>query len=148
MPILYINCNARLKKLLTGQSSGQIRPYIIPVDPKKKLENQVFLSNKVREQGYTPYIEVKFVSQYSSREKRIEVLGIKKNCCTLYQFTTRTSFDQDVIELNRLIKEIEKIGYPFEFSSEIVLLGDDVNINTVNTTIVELGLNIKARFLQ
>lgn len=147
MPILSINCNARLNELLTGQNTGQVRQYLLSETPVKKLENQIFLSNEIQSQGYIPYIEVKFVSQYSSREKRIEVLGKDGRNCTLFQFTTRASFDQDAVELDRLVKEIEEVGYPYAISGEIVLIGNDVNINIVNNTIAELGLNITARTL-
>ena len=144
MPILKININARLLELLEKKSSGQVRQFLLPPCPKKKLENQVYLCNKIMYDGFDPYMEVKFVSQYSAREKRIEVVGIKESTIHLFQFSNRASFDQDANELNRLIQEIsiDPIAKGYSFIGSIIVLGNDCNINTMKEALNEMHINV------
>lgn len=149
MPILNININARLLELLEGTPSGDIRRHIYNPAPRRKLENQVYLCNELIDKGYEPYIEVKYVSRYSSRERRIEVLGIKRNKVILYQFSTHSSFDQDANNLDRLIKEIKNEGsaQTYEFAGEIVMLDSGYELKPLQDAIFNLGLNIIIRQL-
>ena len=144
MPILTINCNARLVELLNGQPSGTDRSYIYNPSPKKKLENQVFICKEGMDDGYKSYIEVKFVSQYSSRERRIEVVGMKGTAVRLYQFSSRASFDQDANDLERLINEIKSYSYTkaYDFSGTIVLTDKGADLAVLKQALNDLGLSI------
>ena len=147
MPILSINCNARLIELLNGQPSGSDRSYIFNPSPQKKLENQVFVCQELMNEGYRPYIEVKFVSQYSSRERRIEVVGIKGTSVQLYQFSSRASFDQDANDLARLINEIGNGAYTqqYVFSGSIVLSDKGADVEVLKQALLDLGLRISIK---
>lgn len=144
MPILSINCNAKLLELMGAIPSGQVRKYIYNENPKKKLDTQIYICNSLMLDGYTPYIEVKFVSQYSSRERRIEVIGIKDNSIHLFQLSSRSSFDQDANDLERLIKEIETIeeASSFKISGTIALTNKGNDLETLETALTDMGLSI------
>ena len=130
MSILNVNCNARLLELLSGQTTGKERSYIYTDSPRKKLEHQIFLSKELVEDGYSPYIEVKFVSQYSSREKRIEVVGVLEGKVVLYKFSSRAFFDKDANELARLIEEIKALNVSkgYDISGTIILLDKTLDL--------------------
>lgn len=144
MSILTINCNARLTELLSGLSSGQLRPHIYNPAPHKKLEYQIFVSKELEDNGFTPFIEVKFVSQYSSREKRIEVVGIRAKEVLLYQFSSRAFFDKDANELARLIEEIRslKISKGYTVTGAIILQHGNADVEKLNEALSNLGLDI------
>ena len=149
MPILTINCNARLIDILNGDQTGVVRPYLYPTTPKNKLERQIYVSNQLIKDGFTPFIEVKFVSQYSAREKRIEIIGVNGNLIKFFQFTSRASFDQDANELQRLITEVSSISESksFTLEGEIITLDDSTDIPLLQQTLHDMGLNIKLRYL-
>lgn len=124
--------------------SGQVRKYICNENPKKKLDTQIYICNSLMFDGYTPYIEVKFVSQYSSRERRIEVIGIKDNSIRLFQLSSRSSFDQDANDLERLIKEIETLeeASSYKISGTIVLTSKGNDLETLENALTDMGLSI------
>ena len=133
-----------MPELLSGHESGQKRQYILTSTPKKKLEYQIYVSNLLIKDGFTPFIEVKFISEYSSREKRIEVVGIKNNQIKLHQFTSRASFDQDANELNRLISEISSssIAKGYKIYGEIILLENVENLDVLEQALKDMNIDI------
>lgn len=149
MTILTVNCNARMPELLSGQESGEDRQFILTTTPKKKLEYQIYVSNLLIQEGFTPFIEVKFVSKYSLREKRIEVVGFKDNQIKLHQFTDRASFDQDANELNRLISEISSssLSEGYKMYGEIILLEDVENLGVLEQALKDMKIDISVKQL-
>lgn len=127
-----------------GIPTGQERKYIYSDKPRKKLEAQVYICNSLIRDGYTPYIEVKFVSKYSSRERRVEVIGIKGDIIHLFQLTSRSSFDQDANDLDRLIKEIKSLeeASNFKIFGTIVLTNRGNELETLAAALEDMGLTI------
>lgn len=138
-----------MTELLAKIKSGQERQYILNPTPKKKLENQIYASHLLSAEGYIPYIEVKFVSQYSLREKRIEVAGIKGNQVKLCQFTSRASFDQDSTELSRLIQEISslEIAQGYSFSGEVLLREKVNDLALLENALKDMNIDITIKNL-
>ena len=143
MPI-RLNVNNTLGNIIFKKNGGLIRNYLVNENPIKKLDIQVFFANKLLNSGYNPFIEVKFKSMYSDREKRIEIVSEKDRHINIYKISKFVHFDRDAIELNRLSEEIKKTYCDNDFEiNSILLFNEEFDRTFVLQQIENLHLAVK-----
>jgi recombinational DNA repair protein RecR len=143
MLIVEINSKSTLESIIANDATnGTIRQYIIDNTTNAKLNEIVKLAQKLQQNGTVPFIEVKFKSQYSSREKRLEVVGKKGSIITIYKFSSFKRFDKDAIELNRLVEEIVSKNNKEYIINGTLLFDDNYKFDFITQKISEFGISI------
>ena len=145
MPVVNVNSKAVLSDILQGLPSGQCKDYLIEDSPNDRLGELVYYAHQKQQDGYKAYIEVKFASKYSSREKRLEVVTIKDSMLCVYKISSLNRFDKDALELNRIVAEISegnKIGYSVT-GSLIMKRKDDIERATELLKQMNIHINVE-----
>lgn len=106
MNTIRIVTKATIDDIVRGGAGGVSREYIVNPLGTSRLDRLVRYSNYLADTGNTPYMEVKFRSKYSSREKRLEIVAHKDGTFTIFKFSSQEKYDKDAIELSRIISEI------------------------------------------
>lgn len=147
MSILKLNTKSSIADIVNNIPGGVYRNYILDSESNKRLDVMVCFTQKLVIQNITPFIEVKFPSKYSAREKRIEVVGITDSKIFLYKFSDWNRFDKDAIELDRNIVELVSLFGSSNVSFiGILLLNSSCNIDFIQQQVNNLGLNIDVNY--
>lgn len=115
MSILKANINASIADLLCDKPSGVVTSYLIKDEHGGKLASMVSLTNDLANSETKTFIEVKFKSKYSQREKRLEIVTMNNNHITICKISNPRKFDKDALEINNVCQELEELykGYLF-----------------------------------
>ncbi|MGI6717956.1 MAG: hypothetical protein ACOX4D_02195 [Bacteroidales bacterium] len=108
MFILKVNHKAVLRDILNGNPSGIVRDFVCNDNPTNRLEELVYYAYNEQIKNSKVFIEVKFASKYSSREKRLELVTIKDDVISIFKVSASNRFDKDAIELKRIIDEVNE----------------------------------------
>ena len=108
MFILKVNNKAVLRDILNGNPSGVVRDFVYNDKPTNRLEELVYYAYNEQIKNSQVFIEVKYASKYSSREKRLELVTIKDDILSIYKVSASNRFDKDAIELKRIIDEVNE----------------------------------------
>ena len=143
MLILTVNSKSTIDDIVNDTPSGVNRDYLLNEDSRKRLDVLVCFANKLNEQNFVPFIEVKFASQYSAREKRIEVVGKHNDKIELYKFSATNRFDKDAIELDRIIRELRNkfADSKMEFTGTL-LVDNNADNDFIQQSIKKMNLNV------
>ena len=129
--------------LIMGVPSGKDTPFDLQVMSEGRLSELVRSASALSRIHDRVSIEVKFNSKYSSRVKRLEIVGVTGNTVTIYKISALKSYDKDTIELNRDIEELAPL-YPHSiFFGKLVISNQD-NIARINSSISELSSTVEA----
>lgn len=146
MLILKVNCKSSLSDIIKNVYSGSDRDYIFSPESKKRLDLLVSYSKTLIDKGITTFIEVKFVSKYSARERRIEIVSKDKDCISLYKISSFSKYDKDALDLSHLVLEINEtftnISTPIK---GVLLFPQDTDIQFIKDSVssMNLALNIE-----
>ena len=143
MPILSINVRPELDMLIMGVPSGKDTSFDLQVMSGGRLSDLVRSASALSRIHDRVSIEVKFNSKYSSRVKRLEIVGVTGIVVTIYKMSALKRYDKDAIELNRDIEELAPL-YPHSiFFGKLVMSNQD-NIARINSSISELSSMVEA----
>ena len=143
MSILSINVRSELALLIIGEQSGKNTSFDLQVMPEGRLSDLVKCASVLNEIHDRVSIEVKFGSKYSSRVKRLEIVGVSGNFITIYKMSALKRYDKDCIELNRDIEELKPL-YPHCIFSGKLIMPPQENIARINSGISELCSTVEA----
>lgn len=143
MSILSINVRPELAMLIMDEHSGKNTSFDLQVMPEGRLADLVRCASVLSEIHDRVSIEVKFNSKYSSRVKRLEIVGITGNSVTIYKISALKKYDKDAIELNRNIEELTHLFPHSIFFGKLVMPTRD-NIARINSHISELSSTVEA----
>lgn len=105
---ININKNSSIDNLVASLPDGKNMSYMVSPIPSTKIEQQIYLSNFLLTHGSDPFIETKFRSKFSAREKRLEVVSRQQNNLVIYKFSNISRYDRDAIDLQRIIGELKQ----------------------------------------
>lgn len=98
MFILKLYSKATFQDIINGIPSGVERNYVFTENPKNRLEELVYYAHSKQTSNTKVYIEVKYASKYSSREKRLEIVSVNDKMINVYKISALNRFDKDAIE--------------------------------------------------
>jgi hypothetical protein len=145
MPILNIKSKASLLDLIANKDSGIIKEYMIDSTNTKRLSMLVSYSEKLINKNIEPFIEVKFQSKYGKREKRIEIVGKRKNVITLYKISKVQNYDKNAIELSKLVFEIREFNSEIKIKGILLFVEKNTDILLIQKFINSKNLGIEAK---
>jgi hypothetical protein len=142
MHTTIIHTKATIDSILSGYPDGVDREYILNPTSNTHLDSLVFFANELLSKGQKSFIEVKFQSKYTNRNKRIEVVGIKDNMCYIYKFSAYRRYDKDAIEVDRIAKELTEIYSSKKVYVPSLIFSDSSDVSFVKESIFNMGLNV------
>ena len=146
MLTVRLNKRAVLEEVLEGTESGSVQNFIVKPDSTNSLDKIVAYASILQNAGKQVFIEVQFQSQFTPRPKRIEIVEQSSDLFHFYKFSSSGKFDKDAIALDKTKSELEDL-HPL-FKGRLVgyiLLPGESNVEFINGSIIEMGLNIKAK---
>jgi len=123
---------------------GETVPCLLQEKPKKQFDRLVSFADKLMQRGERAYIEVKFMSQFAKRPKRLDLVSVDiRNNVTIYKLSNPRKYDTDAFELDRILSECDT-NRGADLSIRACLVFDDsVDLHQMSGFISELNLNIK-----
>lgn len=143
MSILSINVRPELDMLIMGKPSGKDTSFDLQMMSGGRLSDLVKCASTLREIHGRVSIEVKFNSKYSSRVKRLEIVGVTGDSVTIYKISALKRYDKDAIELTRDIEELTAL-YPHSIFWGKLIMPTQDNIARINSCISELSSTVEA----
>jgi hypothetical protein len=132
-----------IENIVNKEIGGVDTQYILNHTSKKRIDTLVVIANSLYQQNATPFIEVKFVSRYSSREKRLEIVSRSQDTITIYKISAFSRYDKDAIDLNQLLEEIKSIFSNSEYKFCGVLLFKELEkIQFIKESLSAMNLNL------
>ena len=147
MSILSVNCKANLLELLADKPSGVNREYILEHNNATRLGQLVLYSSLLIKNNITPYIEVKFVSKYSKREKRIELITKEEKKITIYKVSSFSKYDKDALELVNIITEIQEKFTELDVYGVLLFAEKKTNIDFINKSLKTITKNVTGEYI-
>lgn len=146
MLTVRLNKKALLNDIITTTTGGMTQTFIVKPDSNKSMDRIVHFAYSILQQGSLAFIETQFQSQFTPRPKRLEVVELRETEILIYKFSNSSRYDKDALELYHTIKEIQNLytNLNFHFSG-ILLVDSTVDVNFINTSLSDIGLNITAK---
>jgi len=144
MHTFRLNTNASFDDIIKSQETGITREYIYPpiVNKNSKLSRQVKMSYLLKSNQMEPFIEVKFKSRYSCRDKRLEIVTSKDTVIHIFKFSDSKHFDVDATDLSRILEEIQQKYGITNYTFKGILLINDGDLNVMKTSLNTLNINL------
>jgi hypothetical protein len=137
-----IHTKASIESILLDHPDGVNREYILNPMGNTRLDLLVTFANEIKSRGQKSFIEVKFQSKYTDRNRRLEVIGLTDDKCYIYKFSSYGRFDKDAIEIDRISKELlETFPFKRSYVPSLILRPSD-NIDFIKVSLHNMNLNI------
>ena len=137
-----IHTKATIQSILSGAPDGIERKYILNFKRTARLDSLVTLASTISQNGKKPFIEVKFQSKYTDRDKRLEVVSISDKICEIYKFSSFKRFDKDALEMDRISKELAELFPDFGQFIPSLVFDNEEKIEFIKESIHGMELNI------
>ena len=143
MFILTVNFKATIPDIVAGRSTGVDRQYLVSDECAGKSDEIVCLADNLSKKCDAAFVEVKFVSKYSQREKRLEVVTKVGNRISVCKISNVKKFDKDSLELNSVCQELRSIYGTCVFIPVVYLKVSDVTFYQESVNNMGLSVIIK-----
>jgi hypothetical protein len=140
MSILTVNIKSSILDIVTGNQGGVERSFLILENKKNKIDSLVILANKLSNESTKTFVEVKFESKYSQREKRLEVVTKKGVDISICKISNKHKFDKDALELSNICEELSSIFKLNNFYPKLYLDIDD--LESYQSAVINMGLSV------
>ena len=143
MLVLTVNFKASISDIVAGRSTGVARQYLVSDGHVGKSDEIVCLADTLSKTCEASFVEVKFESRYSQREKRLEVVAKDGNRITICKISNVKKFDKDSLEINSVCQELSSLYGAYEFIPVVYLKVNDVSFYQESVNNMGLSVIIK-----
>ncbi len=143
MLILTVNFKASMSDIVIGRSTGVVRQYMVSDGNTGKFDDIVCLADNLSKKCDAVFVEVKFESKYSQREKRLEVVAKDGNRISVCKISNVKKFDKDSLELNSVCQELRSLFGTCMFIPIVYLKVSDVSFYQESVNNMGLSVIIK-----